>query len=948
MGTIGKVSLALREVKEISMPFVANEKTIPRIHLIGSIVMVLVLTLALAGFFTWQNVAERRASFERIEQGVTAQVRARVTAEMERSLEYIAFARSRSEAALQQSLVQQVDLAYQIAQAIYDRESPRRPAAEVKKLIVEALRPARFYEGRGYYFIDDMSGQFILLPTAPQLEGKTNLDNQDDTGKYIMRGLIDAAKKPDGEGFSRYRWYSPDHPKQMSEKLAYVRHFAPFDWLIGTGDYLYKWDQLQQQEVIARLRSVRFGETGYIALINREGRAVISPSVSSVEGHNAAETSALERAGLIALIGKAREGGGFVSYEWPHTASGKPEMKTALVRTTEPWGWVVVATMFNSELQSALNAEIEVYEKGSSQRSLNLLLVVLGALGIALAGSLIFSHWSKRLFAEYHRHNIAQQAALRASEIKLATILDSVEAFIYIKSPDFRYQYANRRVCDLFGRALEEVVGQDDTVFFDQATVANIRINDRRVLEQGERVAAEEVNTSADGQVTCAYVSVKLPLRDADGRIYALCGISTDITARRQSELELEQHRHHLEVLVASRTAELVDARDAAEAANRAKSTFLANMSHEIRTPMNAILGLTHLLLKHISEPKYRDQLNKILDSAKHLLGIINNILELSKIEAGKLVLDNAEFSPAQVVDRCLSMLGERAAAKGLQLLSEIDPALPTFLSGDAMRLEQSLLNFVGNAIKFSERGRILVRATASEDDGTTVLLRFEVEDQGIGIEPEQQARLFNAFIQADGSMTRRFGGTGLGLAISRQLAHMMGGEVGVESLLGLGSTFWITARLNKVAERHPLVDRSGTSGIPLEDVLAKRFGGRRVLLVEDDLISREVALELLSLAGLLVDAVGDGQAAVAAVQAEDYALVLMDMQMPVMGGIAATRAIRLLPGKALLPILAMTANAFEEDRQACLEAGMNDHLGKPVDPDVLFASLLKWLERSA
>ncbi|MFZ2974230.1 MAG: cache domain-containing protein [Ferribacterium limneticum] len=928
------------------MRFVANEKSVPRIHLIGSIAMVLFLTVALAAFFTWQNLSERRDSFARIEQDVTAQLKGRVTAEMDRSLEYIEFARSRSETALRQSLVQQVDTAFQIAQAIYDRESPRRPAAEVKRLIIEALRPVRFYEGRGYYFIDDMNGQFILLPTAPQLEGKTVLDNQDDTGHFIMRGLIEAAGKPDGQGFSRYRWYSPDDPKKMSDKLAYVRRFAPYDWLIGTGDYTYKWDQLQQQEALERLRSVRFGATGYIALLDREGRPLISPVKRSQEGLPVSAVEPVERAALATMLDSANRGGGFINYEWPHPESGKLATKTAQVRRIEPWGWVVIATVFNDEFQSALDAETKVFEEGASQRLLTLLLVIVGALGIALAGSLLFSRWSKRLFANYHEQNLAQQSALQASEQKLATILDSVEAYIYIKDPDYRYLYANRPVRDLFGKPMAEIVGHDDAAFFDQKTADNIRANDRRVLEHGERVAAEEVNTSRDGTVTSAYASVKLPLRDADGKIYALCGISTDVTARKQNEIELEQYRHHLEALVSSRTEELAEAKDAAEAASRAKSTFLANMSHEIRTPMNAILGLAHLLRKGASEPKAIDQLGKLTDSARHLLGIINNILDFSKIEAGKFALNVADFSPAKVVEQSLGMLAERAAAKGLQLVGEIDPAVPAMVSGDPMRLQQCLLNYLGNAIKFSASGTISVRASLSEDTGDAVLLRLAVTDQGVGISAEQCATLFSPFTQADDTTTRRFGGTGLGLAISRQLAHMMDGEVGVDSQPGVGSTFWLTARLPRAASHPvPMAPADATPVMP-EALIAQRFAGARVLLVEDDLICREVALELLSIAGLTVDVAENGEQAVASVKVNDYAVVLMDMQMPVMGGLEATRAIRALPGKAMLPILAMTANAFEEDRHACLLAGMNDHVGKPVDPDVLFVTLLKWLEK--
>ncbi|MFM8333843.1 MAG: ATP-binding protein [Candidatus Methylumidiphilus sp.] len=419
-----------------------------------------------------------------------------------------------------------------------------------------------------------------------------------------------------------------------------------------------------------------------------------------------------------------------------------------------------------------------------------------------------------------------------------------------------------------------------------------------------------------------------------------------DITDRKQTAAELELHRHHLEDLVRWRTAEMLAAKEAAEAANLAKSAFLANMSHEIRTPLNAVIGLTHLLRKQITDAKPQAQLAKVETAAQHLLSVINDILDLSKIEAGRLGLENTEFSPAQVIERACAMLAERAAAKRLRLVQHIDLAVPAQLHGDPLRLGQVLLNFISNAIKFSERGQISVRARLLEDDGVNVLLRLEVEDQGIGISPAQQQRLFQAFTQADDSTTRKYGGTGLGLVIAKRLADMMGGEVGLNSAPGVGSVFWMTARLRRLAE--PAAPPAAAAQSP-EQVLTQHYRGLRVLVAEDDPVNQEVACELLADIGLAVDVAADGAEAVARVAAGGYALVLMDLQMPVMDGFDATRAIRQLPkGKGMLPIVAMTANAFDENRQECLDAGLDDHVGKPVDPETLYATLLRWLSPAA
>ncbi len=437
------------------------------------------------------------------------------------------------------------------------------------------------------------------------------------------------------------------------------------------------------------------------------------------------------------------------------------------------------------------------------------------------------------------------------------------------------------------------------------------------------------------------------------GQTYIMCSVR-DITERKQLSEELERHRHHLTELVEQRTRELAAARDEAESANRAKSTFLATMSHEIRTPMNAIIGLAHLLEREITAPRQRERIGKITAAARHLLRIINDILDLSKIEADKAALELIDFPLAATCERAIGLVHDTALQNGLELATEIDPQLPPILRGDPGRIEQILVNFLSNAVKFSERGTIILRARRLDDDasGEHVRLRLEVEDQGIGLSPAQLEKLFKPFEQADNSTTRKYGGTGLGLAISRGLVELMGGQIGADSVPGHGSRFW--AVLPLVAGRAPDGGEPDPHAPPLpqgSDTGTQLAGhaGCHILLAEDNLLNQEIARELLEHAGLEVAIAQNGQEAVEMAAQADFDLILMDLSMPVMGGLDAAIAIRTLPGYATRPILALTANAFAEDRQRCLEAGMNDHLAKPVTPAALYQALARWLpERGA
>jgi PAS domain S-box-containing protein len=524
-------------------------------------------------------------------------------------------------------------------------------------------------------------------------------------------------------------------------------------------------------------------------------------------------------------------------------------------------------------------------------------------------------------------------------ERKLSVILGTAPVGIGV-SVDRVITEANDALCRLLDCTRDEAIGQSTATLYENSAEA-----DRVGKIRDEQIAAHGICTvetcwrRRGGDVVSILLTIS-PLTPGNvdqGVVFAVL----DISERKRYEQRLEQAQAELEAKVVERTADLSAALDLAKIADQAKDAFLANVSHELRTPLNAVIGLSSLARRSSTEIQQQDQLDKVIGAGKTLASLINDLLDLSKIVAGRMEFEALTFSLRGVVHRCNSLISYKAAEKGLKLIEQIDDAVPDALVGDALRVEQVLINLLSNAVKFTAAGQVVIRVGLQSRDASHVCLMIEVEDTGLGMSEAEMAQLFKPFAQADASMSRKHGGTGLGLALCRKLVEMMGGEIGVSSVPGQGSIF----RASLCFAPGDATDIVAASPPGAEEKL--RYRDARVLVVDDQPLNREIVEALLKLVGIAARMAGNGQEALDILEAsgpQAFDLVLMDIQMPVMDGLVAAHELRSRAGFAALPIIAMTAHTMTHEKEASARAGMNDHIGKPFDNAGFYRTLARWM----
>jgi two-component system, sensor histidine kinase len=878
---------------------------------------------------------------QRIRRAFVDDQKQRAKAEVERAVGYIKYDVSRVQTRYRTEIKSRTQEAIDIAEAIYQVGKGTLPEDQIKRRIIETLNSIRYNNGRGYYFIIDMTGGRELFPSIPEMRGKDVTGLLDAEGKYIFRDMVRIVREK-GEGYSEYLWRKPGAEGEKHRKIAFITLFAPYDWIIGTGEYLDDVTSRIQREVIERLSRITFGQNGYLFGSTFDGEPLFTNGMITAGGPNVLDLTDPNGVKIIQIQRDAAQkpDGGFVEYSWKKLTSEEPSPKIAFVKSVPEWRWIIGSGFYADDVDTeilakreALRAQvlsgigkISVFFAASFAAIFLLALFLSRGLKSQFEAFAAFFNKAARERSRVDEADLPLQEFkdLAASANRMLSGRDAAEEavreaskeldryfslsldLLCIVGVDGYFRRANPTWEEILGRRVDEIEGRSLIDFAHPEEASGI-LDAIKHLGSGGKV------NNLVNRLRCkdgSYRSIEWRAATADGLVYA---VGRDISER----LRLER--------------ELVSAKERAEDASRSKSEFLANMSHEIRTPLNGVLGMLQILRAMPLEGERKTYVETALASGRTLLALLNDILDLSKVEAGKMELRDAPFSITALFTSVAALFKEACEEKGLSLELDIAPDIPVELMGDEARLRQVLFNLVGNAVKFTAKGSVRIEASRIfSQNPAMVRLFISISDDGVGIPEKMLARVFERFTQSDGALQRKFQGAGLGLPIVKRILELMGGNISVESEEGAGTTVSFDLLLRPSQD-----DAAGQE----EETRPASIAGARILVAEDEPINRMAIDGILRNFGCLPLAAANGREVLELLEKEDVDLILMDVQMPEIDGVEATRIIRdsgRFGEKSRIPIIALTAHAMGGDREKFLKAGMNDYLPKPVDAGTL------------
>ncbi len=927
-----------------------HKRNLINILLIQTIIVIAIILLAVGYFWLYNEYATYKRISDRIHRNHIETHKDLVKNETLKAVDYIYFKIQETESKQKERLRSRIYMAHSVAESIYEQNKNHKSANEIKQLIKEVLRPVRFNNNDGYIFIGHLEGYDVLYPTAPHLEGKYIYDLQDDMGNYIMRDEINIVKTKK-EGFVTGYWKRPGYDDDMThKKISFVKHFKPYDWYIGTGEYVEDFEKEVQNEVLERLSNIRYGQEGYIFVNTYDGDALIKDGEIVTEKVNLWDYKDPNGVKVIQEERKAAKNpeGGYIYYSWKKLNSDQIVSKMSYVKGVPEWQWMVGAGVYFEDINPILNQQKTELKQSIQKNILTIILVF----GVVLAFLFIFAYFlSKKAKANvnsflgffknasqnleeidesrldfYEFKTIAHSANRMIHEIKISQnkkkedeaiferLFESAPEAIILIGNDGKVIKVNNAFTKLFGFSKEELIYQDVDDFIVPEELKNQAKEYHDRILKGLDLEAEEIRIRKDrSRVFVSILSTPITYRKNQLGVYV---IYRDITQQKETERILHE------------------AKTKAEESDRLKSAFLTNMSHEVRTPMNAITGFSNLILnRDLSEKNKIEYLNIINQSSNSLLEIIDNIIDVSKIEAENLVINKVKCNINTILDELFIDVHQQKKELGLNNvdinLIKNNHSKSFEIVTDPKRFKQIFSNLLDNALKFTEKGTIEFGYTIEENN----LLCF-VKDTGIGFSKEQSEYIFEPFRQADHSSTRKHGGTGLGLTLAQKLVELLGGKIDVEAEKNNGASFYFTIPL-ELSEDHLETNLLMSNKI--------NWKGKKILIAEDVQTNYQFLYSVLKKTKANISWAKNGEEVIQMVEKDpNYNLILMDIQMPKMNGHNAFKQLKSLGIN--IPVIAQTAYAMDSDIKEIKTLGYHDYLIKPIEINTLFDKLKKFL----